>query len=120
MIRVIITEFAGNTGGTIFLLFLAAALEAAGDACFQSGLHRSAGFDRVWYALAGAVALVLYGTMVNIAPWKFGKLLGIYVVFFFLVAQVLAWLRFGEVPTRPILIGGSLIVAGGLIIGWGR
>ncbi len=120
MIKAIFNEFAGNPSGALVLLFLAAALEALGDSCFQSGLHRSAGLDRVWYALGGALALILYGTLLNIAPWKFGKLLGIYVVFFFVVAQALAWLRFGEVPTRPMVIGGSLIVAGGAIICWGR
>jgi len=119
MIKAILNEFAGNTSGALVLLLSAAALEALGDSCFQSGLHRSAGLDRAWYALGGALALILYGVLVNIAPWKFGKLLGIYVVFFFVVAQTLAWLRFGEVPTRPMLIGGSLIIAGGAIICWG-
>jgi drug/metabolite transporter superfamily protein YnfA len=120
MIKAVFNEFVGNTGGALILLFSAAALEAMGDACFQSGLHRSAGLDRVWFALGGALALILYGVVVNVAPWKFGKLLGIYVVFFFVVAQALAWLRFGEVPTRPVLIGASLIIAGGAIICWGR
>jgi drug/metabolite transporter superfamily protein YnfA len=120
MIKAIFTEFAGNTGGALVFLFSAAALEALGDSCFQSGLHRSAGLHRAWYALGGALALVLYGVMVNVAPWRFAKLLGIYVVFFFIVAQALAWLRFGEIPTRPMVIGGSLIIAGGAIICWGR
>jgi len=120
MIKAIFNQFAGNTGGALALLFSAAALEALGDSCFQSGLHRSTGLDRAWYAIGGALALILYGVVVNVAPWKFAKLLGIYVVFFFVVAQTLAWLRFGELPTRPMLIGGSLIIAGGAIICWGR
>jgi len=120
MIKNMLNEFVSNTSGALVLLFVAAALEALGDSCFQSGLHRSAGLDRAWYALGGALALILYGLMVNVAPWKFGRLLGIYVVFFFVVAQVLAWLRFGEVPTRPMMLGGSLIIAGGAIICWGR
>ena len=120
MIKAIFNEFAGNTSGALVLLFSAAALEALGDACFQSGLHRSAGPARIGYALGGALALIVYGMLVNVAPWKFAKLLGIYVVFFFVVAQAVAWLRFGEIPTRPMIVGGSLIIAGGAIICWGR
>jgi hypothetical protein len=47
-------------------------------------------------------------------------LLGIYVVMFFLVAQVLAKVRFNQAPTPPIYLGGALIVAGGLVIGFWR
>jgi small multidrug resistance family-3 protein len=53
---------------------------------------------------------------VNRPPWSFGSLLGIYVVLFFVVAQVLAMTIFGERPTMPILIGGALIVSGGVLI----
>ena len=60
--------------------------------------------------------LALYGLTVNTPPWDFGKLLGLYVVLFFLVAQVLAKVRFDQSPTAPILLGGSLIVAGGAVI----
>ena len=52
----------------------------------------------------------------NVPGWHFGRLLGLYVVFFFLVAQAMAWLAFGQVPSRPLLAGGALIVAGGAII----
>jgi small multidrug resistance family-3 protein len=37
-------------------------------------------------------------------------------VLFFLVAQVLVKVRFHQAPTAPILLGGSLIVAGGAVI----
>jgi small multidrug resistance family-3 protein len=57
---------------------------------------------------------------VNLPHWDFGKLLGIYVVMFFLVAQVLAKVRFNQAPTAPIYLGGALIVAGGLVIGFWR
>ena len=52
----------------------------------------------------------------NRPPWSFGSLLGIYVVLFFVVAQVLAMTVFLERPTMPILIGGALIVSGGVLI----
>jgi small multidrug resistance family-3 protein len=43
-------------------------------------------------------------------------LIGVYIVFFFLVAQAVAWLMFGEVPSRGVWLGGILIVLGGAII----
>jgi hypothetical protein len=38
------------------------------------------------------------------------------VVLFFLLAQIVARVRFGQTPTLPVLFGGALIVAGGVII----
>ncbi len=102
------------------LLALAAFLEAFGDSLFQSGLYRSAGMARGMFFVCGAVVLALYGFTVNIPHWDFGKLLGVYVVLFFLVAQVLAKVRFNQSPTVPIYVGGSLIAAGGMIIAFWR
>jgi len=38
------------------------------------------------------------------------------VVFFFLVAQVVAKVRFHQPISAPVLVGGCLIIGGGLII----
>jgi small multidrug resistance family-3 protein len=35
---------------------------------------------------------------VNAPPWDFGKLIGIYVVFFFSIAQLISWLVFKQIP----------------------
>src|SRR5437016_5166158 len=105
-----------HRGGALLILVLAAFLEAYGDSCFQSALYRSVGISRAIAFLAGTASLVTYGLVVNVPRWDFGKLLGIYVVVFFLLAQVLARVRFGQTPTLPILAGGVLIVAGGVII----
>ena len=101
-------------------LLIAAGLEALGDSFFQSGLHKSTGALRIGFFAAGAVSLALYGLMVNAAPWDFGKLLGIYVVFFFVVSQVIARLRFHQVPSAAMWVGGSFIVIGGAIIWLGQ
>jgi hypothetical protein len=102
-------------GAFAFLTF-AAFLEAFGDSLVQSGMYHSVGVARGLYFLCGAVVLAFYGFTVNIPHWDFGKLLGIYVVLFFLVAQVLAKVRFNQSPTLPIYVGGTLIAAGGMII----
>jgi hypothetical protein len=56
----------------------------------------------------------------GVPRWDFGKLLGVYVTLFFVVAQIVAWARFGQTPTTPIYAGGALIVIGGLVIAFWR
>ena len=102
--------------GALAVLTLAAFLEAWGDSFFQFGFYRSTGFGRALALLAGAAVLAAYGSVVNVPRWDFGKLLGAYVVLFFLMAQVLNKVRFGQSPTPPIYAGGALIVAGGLVV----
>ena len=114
--RDLLNHFAAHRSGALFLLAIAAFLEAYGDSCFQSALYRTSGMNRALAFVGGAVSLAAYGLVVNAPRWEFGKLLGVYVVLFFLVAQVLARVRFGQSPTLPILIGGALICAGGVII----
>jgi len=114
--RDILNQIVATRAGTIIVLLLAAFLEAYGDSCFQSGLYRTTGAARYVAFAGGALALTLYGLVVNTPPWDFGRLLGVYVVLFFLVAQVLAKVRFQQSPTAPILLGGSLIVAGGAVM----
>jgi uncharacterized membrane protein len=100
----------------ILLLFVAALLEAGGDALMRVGLNKSQIWQRLlFFALAGAV-LFAYGATVNAPPWNFGKLMGIYVVFFFLIAQLISWLVFKETPTLPLCVGGALIVVGGIVV----
>lgn len=97
------------------VLFSAAVLEAGGDALIRKGLHAPAA-TRIAFFLAGAAILFGYGCMVNAPKWDFGKLLGIYIVFFFVVAQLINWLVFHITPGAGILAGGTCIVLGGAII----
>jgi small multidrug resistance family-3 protein len=112
----ILNQIVATRLGTFAVLLFAAFLEAHGDSCFQAGLYRSSGAARYLAFAGGAVTLSLYGLVVNTPPWEFGKLLGLYVVLFFVVVQVLAKVRFNQTPTPPILVGGSLILLGGLVI----
>ncbi len=75
----------------------------------------SLGIRFVWWIAAAAV-LFAYGWVVNSPDWDFGRLLGVYVVFFFIVAQIVSWTAFGLKPGMPVLLGGALIVAGGTVI----
>lgn len=105
-----------NPLAAIGVLLIAALLEAWGDSFFQAAFYRSSGLARGLLLAAGTVVLSLYGSTVNLPRWDFGKLLGVYVVLFFLAAQILAKVRFGQSPSPPIYFGGALIVMGGAIM----
>ena len=105
---------------SLSILVVAAVLEAGGDALVRLGLHGSSPMGRVGFMLLGAIVLFSYGTVVNLPPWDFGRLLGVYVTLFFLVAQIINWLVFGLAPTPAIAVGGALIIAGGLTITFWR
>jgi drug/metabolite transporter (DMT)-like permease len=96
------------------VLFGAALLETGGNALLREGMLRQ------WWPLllAGIGSLGLYGILVNQSglDLDFGRLMGCYIVAFFLMSQVLAALIFGELPSRRIAIGGTLIVFGGVTI----
>jgi drug/metabolite transporter superfamily protein YnfA len=109
-----------STAGSFFFLLLAASLEVLGDSFFQSGLHRTTGSARILPVIAGTVSLILYGAMVNAPRWNFGKLLGVYGALFFLVAQIVAWVRFHEIPAPRMIWGGAFFFIGGAILGLGR
>lgn len=119
-IRSILDRLVANPVGALFVLTTAAFLEAWGDSFFQTGFYRASGAGRAVAILLGALVLAAYGSTVNIPRWDFGKLLGMYVVLFFLAAQFLARVRFGQEPTVPVYLGGALIVSGGLVIAFWR
>lgn len=114
--RNLLDQVVANRSGALVVLLIAAVLEAYGDSCFQSGLYRSSGTGRVLAFLLGAASLASYGLVVNVPRWDFGRLLGLYVVLFFICAQAIARIKFGQVPTTPVLAGGALIIIGGMII----
>ena len=97
----------------LMLLALAAVLEVGGDAAVRRGLLQS---SRGWM-LAGSLALVAYGFTVNVPrSIDFGRLMGLYIVVFFVISQLVNLLAFGGRPSASLLLGGALIVCGGLII----
>jgi hypothetical protein len=110
------SQLTSNPIGAFAVLAIAAFLEVQGDACFQSGLYHSSGGKRIGWFLAGTLVLICYSFFLNSSKIDFGKLLGIYVVLFFLIAQVVAKLQFNQSPGKPVYLGGVFIVLGGLIM----
>ena len=117
--RDLLNQLVAHRGGALLLMTIAALLEAYGDSCFQSALYRASGMSRTLAFAGGALSLAAYGLVVNTPRWHFGKLIGIYVVLFFLLAQIVARIRFSQTPTLSILIGGAFIIVGGVIISIG-
>jgi len=96
---------------TLAILVGAAVLEAGGDALIRLGLH---GF-RFWI-VAGGLALAAYGVVVNLGTLDFGRLMGVYIVVFFIVSQLIAVAVFHQPPARGTILGGTLIVIGGAVM----
>ena len=99
----------------VFLL-IATTLEVSGDALVRKGIFDHAGLVRAGLFLFGAALLFGYGYTLNLAPLEFGQVVGLYIATLFVVWQVINAIAFRAFPTVPILIGGSLIIAGGLIV----
>jgi small multidrug resistance family-3 protein len=96
-----------------WLVFLAAAvLEVGGDAAIRRGLR---GSGPAWIAL-GCVALGTYGVVVNLVPWEFSRLLGVYVAVFALVSVLFGRFVFREAVPPSTWAGIAIIVLGGLVI----
>jgi len=102
----------------MLLLLFSAVLEVLGDTIVGFGL-KSAMPGRLLLFVLGALTLFSYSFTVNSPPWEFGRLLGVYVVFFFIIAQLISTVLFHQAPSKRLLIGGVLIIFGGIIIATG-
>ncbi len=82
----------------------------------RTALHQQPSGLRWLTFLGGAAVLFGYGVIVNTPDWDFGRLLGLYVVFFFIIAQLMSWVLFHQPPSTSTMVGGALIVAGGAVL----
>lgn len=101
----------------VFLFVLVATIfESAGDAVIRVALHQSSWAARIGFFALGTVLLALYGTSLNLAPVEFAEVTALYLSTLFVIFQITNYVVFRTVPTPPILVGGALIVAGGLVV----
>jgi hypothetical protein len=103
-----------NTLLMFAILVVATALESFGDATIRIGL-----FNRAIQAatlLGGAALLFGYGVLLNLAPVPFERVVGLYIATLFCVWQVVSFASFRTLPSLPVMAGGLLIVAGGLVV----
>jgi small multidrug resistance family-3 protein len=97
-------------------LLIATTLEASGDAIVRMAIFNHAGAARIGLMLAGATLLFGYGVALNLAPVEFGRVVGLYIATLFVVWQIINLIAFRTLPSLPIIIGGTLVISGGLII----
>jgi hypothetical protein len=100
----------------LIFLFVATGLEVSGDAIIRKSLFEHVGTARLALFILGAALLAGYGTFLNLAPLEFNQVVGLYLAVLFVMWQVINFLFFRTLPTLPILTGGALIVAGGLVV----
>ena len=98
------------------LLLIATTLEVSGDAIVRIAIFKHIGFVRIVLGFIGAALLFGYGVSLNLAPIEFRQVVGLYIATLFLVWQIINVVAFRTFPNLPIVIGGTLIVAGGLIV----
>lgn len=99
-----------------FIFVVAAVLEVAGDAVIRQGLRSGK-----WTLIAaGFAALGCYGLVVNLVRWDFSRLLGVYVAVFAVISVLCGRFIFDEDVPVSTWIGLLIIVAGGLVIQFGK
>ncbi len=101
----------------VFLFILAATVfEASGDAIVRIALHHASLPARIGFFVLGAALLALYGTSLNLAPVDFAAATGMYIATLFVMFQIANFVFFRTIPSPAVLVGGTLVVAGGLIV----
>src|SRR5262249_12478615 len=96
--------------------------EVSGDAVVRIAIYDQSGrsLGRLGLFFAGAGLLFGYGSFLNLAPFEFGQVVGLYIATLFVVWQIINYVAFCTVPTLPILLGGALVIIGGAIITFWR
>ena len=101
----------------IGFLVAATLLEVTGDAVVRIAIFNYPGFQRMALMLVlGGPLLLGYACCLNLAPVEFRQVVGLYIAILFIVWQFINFAFFRTVPTLPILLGGTLIILGGLIV----
>ena len=99
-----------------WLIFLTAAgLEVGGDAIVRKGM-RGGGPA---FMVLGFIMLGTYGVVVNLVPWDFSKLLGVYVAIFAAVSVLVGRYLFHEAVPISTWVGIAIIIIGGLVVQFG-
>ena len=100
----------------VLFLIAATSLETFGDAIVRIGIGQTAWLPRSGLFLAGALLLFGYGVSLNLAPIEFNRVVGLYIAILFVTWQLVNLIVFRSPPGVPVLVGGALIVAGGLVV----
>jgi small multidrug resistance family-3 protein len=75
----------------------------------------------IWYAVVGAVVLILYGVIPTLQPANFGRVYATYGGFFIVLSLLWGWKVDKVVPDKFDIIGGLVALLGvSIIMYWPR
>lgn len=95
-------------------LFLAAGLcEIGGGWLIWKSIRESAPF---WWAILGAVVIILYGVIPTLQPSTFGRVYATYGGFFIVLSLLWGWMVDGQRPDRWDGIGAAIALVGVAVI----
>lgn len=98
---------------SLILFTVAGLLEIGGGYLVWLWLREHKG---VWYAIAGALALVIYGVIPTFQPANFGRVYAAYGGIFIVLSLLWGWRIDGVIPDKFDIIGGAVALAGVLMI----
>jgi len=101
---------------TLAFIIAATIFEAVGDAVMRIALHYHVMSGRLLLFASATVLLAMYGASLNLAPVEFATATGIYIASLFIAFQIANYLFFRHRPSPGILLGGTFIVVGAVII----
>jgi len=105
-----------QTLSALGFLLIATTLEVSGDAVVRLAIYNHAGLARLVLMVGGTALLFGYGFSLNLAPVEFRHVVGLYIATLFVIWQMINFLVFRTTPNLSILVGGTLIVLGGLLV----
>ena len=72
----------------VLFMIVATILEVSGDAIIRKCIYNYTGAARALLFVLGAILLLGYGILLNLAPVEFSKIVGLYIATLFLVWQI--------------------------------
>jgi len=97
------------------IFIIGALLEVGGNVVIRMGL-RGGG---IILTIVGFAVLGSYGLIVNMVPWDFSKIFGVYVCLFAVVSAVCGKFVLRENVPLSTWIGLAVVLVGGLIVQFG-
>jgi len=98
---------------SIFYFVLAGLFEIGGGYLIWLWIREG---KSIWYAVSGAIILVLYGVIPTLQPANFGRVYAAYGGIFIVLSIVWGWGIDRKAPDKLDLIGGMIALIGVLII----
>ena len=98
---------------SIFYFVLAGLFEIGGGYLIWLWIREG---KSIWYAVSGAIILVLYGVIPTLQPANFGRVYAAYGGIFIVLAILWGWGIDHKAPDKYDLLGGAIALIGVLVI----